>query len=213
MEMYKVIILADSRGRDLENRLNRYNSDVQFHVEVHPGANMKQLIKRIQTLPRTKGKPAYQLVIIHGGLCNITKIEYMPYRAAVLQMDTVGELLDKFKNDCENQIVINANIPVLFSPVVGIDLVRYAGHWNESLFKMQPVIDEVITEINTYIRTFNCERGLPTPNTSSCIHRCRGKDKGYRTHYQKLYDGCHPSDEIKEIWAKAFFDCCQLVFK
>lgn len=121
--------------------------------------------------------------------------------------------MDKFRSECGGISAANSNIPVLLTPIVGIDLVQYAGHWNVSLYKMQPTIDEVITTVNTYIRSFNKDRGLPTPNMSSCILGCRGKNKGYRTHYQKLYDGCHPTEEIKEIWALAIIDCCQMVCK
>lgn len=87
-KVYKVIILADSRGRDLENRPNKISSDIQFHIEVHPGADLKRLVNRVQQLPSVNDRPFFNLAIILGGICSITKIVYMPYRAAVLQKDT-----------------------------------------------------------------------------------------------------------------------------
>lgn len=104
-------------------------------------------------------------------------------------------------------------IPLLLSLIVGIDLIHYAGQYSRDLYEMQPILDEVITLVNIHIRRNNEENGLPTLNTSSCIHRCRGKSRGYRTHYQKLADGCHPTEEVKEEWAKAIKDCCARIFE
>lgn len=211
--LFNVIIFSDSGGRDLVQRLNRINKDILFKVEVYPGAPMDQLIDRVGQFLRMKSRPVYDAIIIHGGVCSLTRITHMPYRAAVLQMDTATELLDKFKYDCRGIMEISTTAPIILAPLVGIDMVGYAGHWNERLYKMQPVLDEAVPLINNYIRSFNTDRGLPTPNTASCVHHCRGKDKGYRTHYQKLSDGCHPTDAVKEVWAKAFVECCLILFK
>lgn len=132
----------------------------------------------------------------------------MPYRAAIPQEGSAEEILKSFKEECDLLNGIQTSAPILLTPIVGIDLIRYAGQWDDSLYEMQPLVDEVTMMINGYIRKANNSRGLPTPNTSSCVHRCRGKDKGYRTHYQKLFDGCHPVDEVKAIWANAIVSSC-----
>lgn len=184
-----------------------------FKVEVYPGAPVEQLISRATQLLKSNSGPVYDVIIFHGGVCSLTKINHMPYRAAVLQLNTAHELLDKFKYECRGIMENSNQIPIILTPLVGIDLVVYAGHWNESLHNMQPVIDEVVPLVNNYIRSLNTERGLPTPNTSSCVHRCRGNNKGYRTHYLKLSDGCHPTDAIKETWVRAFIECCAGMIK
>lgn len=213
LKSFRVIIYSDSRGRDLVQRLNGNSKDIWFKVVVHPGAPIDQLIDKAIQLLKAKSKPVYDVIFIHGGVCSLTKIIYMPYRAAIPQLNTAYELLDKFKHDCRG-IMDNSNqTPIILTPLVGIDLVGYAGHWNDNLCKMQPVIDEVVPLVNNYIRSFNTDRGLPSPNTSSCVHRCRGNNKGYRTHYQKLPDGCHPSDAVKEVWARAFIECCVIMME
>lgn len=100
-------------------------------------------------------------------------------------------------------------IPVLLSPIVGVDLVKYAGQYSEQLFEMQKQVDAIIPAVNIYVKKANDEMGLITPNISSCIHKCRGRGKGYRTHYVKLTDGCHPSEEVKSVWADAMVNCCR----
>lgn len=209
----KVFLIADSRGRDLEKRLNNYNSHIQFCVKVHPGASISWLIAKTHQLLGSNDGKMYSLAVVFGGICDITKISYMPYRAAIPRMETASELIENFKSSCEGANIFIPNIPILLTPIVGIDLIQYAGHWDESLFGMQPMIDDVVPVVNSFIKSHNRDRGLPTPNKASCIHRCRGKNKGHRTHYQKLYDGCHPTEEVKENWAKAISECCKLILE
>lgn len=64
---------------------------------------------------------------------------------------------------------------MILSPTVGIDLVMYAGRYSTALHVQQPTVDNVIVQINCFIREINTQNGLPTPNTSYCIHRCRGR--------------------------------------
>lgn len=209
-----IVLLADSRGRGLEAGLNRSPDSMRFHVETYPGARLKDLINRAGHLSKAKkdGKPIYNLIIIFGGICSITKIAYMPYRAAVLRHDTVDELLANYKSECEDKEMSKCSIPLLLVPIVGIDLIQYAGCWNKALYEMQPIVDETVTLVNIHTRRVNEKNGLPTPNTSSCIHRCRGGNRGYRTHYQKLSDGCHPTEDIKKEWVKAIIECCRMIF-
>lgn len=135
----------------------------------------------------------------------------MPYHAAIPQKSTANEIMKLFEEECDRLEGIQTTVPILLTPIVGINLIQYAGHWNKMLYELQLLVDEVTMMINGYIKRINSYRGLPTPNTSSCIHRCRGRNKGHRTHYQKLYDGCHPNEEIKAVWAKAIMDSCQQI--
>lgn len=204
---YRIKILSDSRGRDLPGLLNG-NCRLIFSVECFPGASIAVLKDK---LAKIGTDAALDLVIIFGGICSVTKIVFMPYRAALPRYSTVEEILHNYKKDCEALISYANNYllaPVILAPVVGVDLQKYAGQSNKLLYDKQTLIDSSIPLINTYIKEVNGARGLITPNTSSCIHRCRGKGRGYRTHYLKLTDGCHPSDEVKMLWAKALVNCC-----
>lgn len=199
----KVLVLADSRGRDLEKLLNEKGNVTKFTVEILPGASITVLVRRLHRIIADSKNLKYDLVVILGGICSITRMIHRPYRAAVPQLNSVDELMSKINGELELLHENQVTTPILLAPTVGIDLVRYAGQWSDDLYNMQPLVDKTVLKLNERMKMINVNNGLPTPNTSSCIHRCRGKGRGYRTHYQKLCDGCHLNEEVKEIWAKA----------
>lgn len=208
-----ILILADSRGRDLIDLLNDNNHNLQFEVKCYPGATIRTLRGHLVYLTDGRKNPSkYTMVVLFGGICSVTEIQYMPYRAAVVRYDGSDEILKEFTSECHEllEIADRLPLPVVFSSIVGIDLIKYAGHYNEKLFDMQRTIDCVIPRINLLIKEVNELRGLITPNISSCVHRCKGKGKGYRTYYGKLLDGCHPSEEVRVTWARALINCCLL---
>lgn len=210
---FTVLVLTDSRGRDLEEMMNENSEYIGFQVKVFPGASIGTLAKKLHRILGVNRGSRYHLVVILGGICSITKIEYMPYRVAMPRMESTDGLMSIINNEFDMLFGSKLDIPILLAPTVGIDLTRYAGQWNEELFRMQPLIDRTILEVNTRMREINDDNGLPTPNTSSCVHHCRGKGRGYRTHYQKLYDGCHPDEEVKAVWAKVLVNCCEAILK
>lgn len=209
--IFKVRVLADSRGRGLSKLLNESSDRFHFSVDCLPGATLSSFKQKL----KQKDYTPCDLVIIFGGICNVTRIVYMPYRAAVFRYATTMEAVQHYGVECAallEEAAANVTSPILLTPIVGIDLIKYAGAYNEQLFGMQSMVDAAIPLINNYIKGSNEDRGLITPITSNCIHRCRGKGKGYRTHYIKLTDGCHPSEEVKELWAEALVRCCRLNF-
>lgn len=211
--MSKILILADSRGRNLAGLLNVNHNNMQLEVKCCPGASLGTLKSHLEGGTRKAVRAdKYKLVIIFGGICSVTRLHYMPYKAAVVRYETLEEILQKYTAECKELLKVadGFSTPVVLAPIVGMDLIKYAGHSCEELYYMQRTVDEVIPRINTFIKKVNDERGLISPNISSCIHRCRGRGKGFRTHYKKLPDGCHPSEEVNAIWAQALINCCQL---
>lgn len=208
--MSRVLILADSRGSSLPGLLNENHSNIRFDVKCYPGASIGVLRGRL--IDAMKNADGYKMVVIFGGICSVTKIQFIPYRAAVVRCVSPDDIVREFTSECDDLMLVadNLPLPVVLAPFVGVDLIKYAGHYNKMLYDMQKIVDVTIPRINIFIKGVNDTRGLTTPNISSCIHRCRGKGKGYRTHYMKLPDGCHPSEEVNAIWAHALVDCCQL---
>lgn len=130
---------------------------------------------------------------------------------AIPRYNDIDKIVSEFVKECSHLLESSKaviHVPVILAPTVGINMTAYAGYHNAALFAQQPIVDNAVTQINRFIRETNAQNGLMTPNTSTCIHRSRGKGKGYRTHYIKLYDGCHPSDEVKSNWAEAIICCC-----
>lgn len=46
--LYNILLVTDSRGRELSALLNRANPKLKFHVDIHPGARISNLIERIK---------------------------------------------------------------------------------------------------------------------------------------------------------------------
>lgn len=211
-KMKNILIMSDSRGRDLEPLLNGEGTNYKYKVVVAPGAQVGKLSRMLTQ--KLKQENIYDLAMIFGGICSITRITYNPSRAAILRHSTEDELVQCFVNECDSTFgKETCGIPTLLIPLIGMDLMVYAGSSDTSLHYMQPILDSTVVRINKYIKRVNDLKGLPTPNTSSCIHRCRGKDRGYRTHYRKLYDGCHPTEEVLYTWSEAIKNCCKLIYK
>lgn len=211
----RVLLLSDSRGRGLEQLLCNNHWNIRFRVEVEPGATLNKMMDKLLIMYRDSAQE-HNLIIIFAGICNVTRLVYEPAKMAVPRFDTVEKIVSEFRNECSRLLEIFgevSRVPVILSPTVGIDMMAYASCHDETLYARQPTVDNAIILINRYIRETNSKNGLLTPNTSSCIHRNRGKGKGYRTHYIKLYDGCHPKEEVKVDWAEAFLTCCAKHFK
>lgn len=54
----------------------------------------------------------------------------------------------------------------------------------------------------------NWATSIKTPFLAAAVHpRCRHR---YRTTFVKLYDGCHPSQELSYIWARKLWINAQI---
>lgn len=214
-KIHHILLLTDSRGRGMDGYISNSREFV-YTIEVYPGATLERIKNRLLLL-HNMGRLSHSCdaIFIFAGICNVTRLVYSPYRAAIPKYTTDNEIFEGFKSECEqliNGVTEQIKVPIIFAPIVGIDLVAYAKGPMAHLYESQPIVDSSILLINNFIRTVNGERGLPTPNTSTVIHRCRGRDRGYRTHYCKLTDGCHPNGEVMEYWAQAFVSCCANLF-
>lgn len=210
----RVLLLSDSRGRDLEELLNANLKGISFRVMMESGATINRIKEKLLRINKDSLQ-GINLIIVFAGVCNTTKIVYQPSRMAVLRYSEVDKIVSEFMRECTDLIEsarAAINVPVMLAPTVGINMTAYAGYHNAALFAQQPTVDNAVIQINSYIREVNAQNGLITPNTSYCIHRNKGKGKGYRTHYIKLYDGCHPSDEVKTNWSEALVSCCVKFF-
>lgn len=208
----RVLLLTDSRGRELEKLLNANQWGLDFRVTMESGATITRIAEKLSLMNKDS---VQEFSLISAGICSITKIVYQPSRMAVLRSNEVDKIVSEFEKEClhliENARAIT-HVPVMLSPIVGIDMIAYAGHYNALLYAQQPIVDNTVAQVNRLIREANMQNGLPTPNTSYCIHRNKGKGKGYRSHYIKLYDGCHPNEEVKANWVKAILNCCSRYF-
>lgn len=71
----------------------------------------------------------------------------------------------------------------------------------KDLYRKQPILDLAIPLINVIIKESARFNGLPALDLAKYMHHSKGKGGVYRTRYCKLYDGCHPDQDTRLLWA------------
>lgn len=193
-------------------KLNMTSLNLCFTVVSLPGANLNTITLRTLTLLSYAN--TYQLIIVVGGINNMTRLLYNPTRHAVPRHgspDTLTENTLTAMRASIEQIRAATSMPVALATLPGIHFATYSPEYHDLLSPLQSSFDNVIVEVNHRIRGLNRLNNLPTPNLAYPIHRCKGKRGKYRTQYSLLRDGLHPSDYLLNKWVGAITDYCMLV--
>ena len=66
---------------------------------------------------------------------------------------------------------------------------------------MQHLLNKSIDEINKYIHSVNSSTGMVTPFLADTI-MTKSSHTHQRIHYNRLSDGVHASEDLREKWAK-----------
>lgn len=215
MSNYKVLIVGDSRVRHLQGMLDQTSLNLSFRVIMMPGARLNTLALKTLTELSYCDLYTYNLIIIVGGVNNLTKLAYKPTRHAVPRFTSLHDLVNVTLLEMEKaigKIKTYSDIPVALASVTGIDLVGYSPLYYGKLFRWQPLIDETIVMLNNRIRGLNRMNGLRTPDLSSDVHRCSGHGGRYRTHYIHLHDGLHPGYRLRFKWTDKIISFCAGLF-
>lgn len=143
-----------------------------------------------------------KIIILMNGICDLTYIRtYEPWSIAMRDISVVNTVLnymtyvDNVHSHFYNLSKEIGHKPmIVFSTLAGIDIGQYNGYPSDLISpEQQPLNDEVLT-INRNIIALNNSMGIATPMIGSEVHkRCRGR---YRLATSKLWDGCHPTDEL-----------------
>ena len=67
---------------------------------------------------------------------------------------------------------------------------------------MQYNLITTLVDINKSIASINISRNMQTPRLADTMMKKKGKGRGYKTRLDGLVDGVHPSDDLREAWAK-----------
>lgn len=212
-QSYHVLIVGDSRVRQLYGALNVTTLNIEFHVRTVPGAKMDQLaLKSITELAYWDG---FHLVILVGGINNLSKLYWHPGRHAGPRYRSVSQLVDYTLREMRaavQKVQSFTSVPVALASMAGMDLVNYSPWYYDRLYPLQPTIDMATIRINLQIRGINRANCLFTPDLSSATNRCSGKGGRYRTHYTQLPDGLHPGYTLRRIWATNIVKYCTRLF-
>lgn len=202
---YHVLCVGDSRLRHIQALLNNNHRDISYYCFVYPGATLGKLAYELRTILSLVGDSYYDIIVIVGGICDLTHYRKSPTRWISLAYTSIESTVDNFErlySLCRNTINLFTHTPVLFSTVPGIHMNRYIDSDSVLLYHEQPKMDTAIPLINVIIKESSRIRGYPVVDIAQFIHHSKGKGGTYRTRYCKLADGCHPDENTRLSWAK-----------
>lgn len=209
MSLYKVLVVGDSRVRFLQEQLNNTTLNLEFVVFVLPGANFQRIV--LKTMVEISMDTDYQLIILIGGINNLTRLHFNPARHIRPRYRNMNSMVYNVTNYMRNgvaQIRQITTTPVVIGSLVGVRLLSYSACRRRELLYQQPLIDGAIVRINCLIRGINRLNDIQTLDLLSHVHRCMGHGGRYSTRYIHLHDGLHPGQRLLEIWASKIIGYC-----
>lgn len=199
---YNILIVGDSRVRNLYRHLDNTTLNFRFHVECLPGAKLDRIM--LKALTNLSYFDNVDMVILLGGINNITRVRRTPLWHATLRYRDCSEICDSVIQEyyrITDRIMAVSDVPVVIATLAGMNLAAYAPRLEHRLTPLQGILDEAIVEINRRIRGLNRLRNLNTPDLAYPVHRCVGRGGRYYAHYSFLYDGLHPGSTLLDKWA------------
>lgn len=201
----KILIIGDSRTRNLDVDLNSMDPDFAFVCKCLPGASFLRVAK--QTKEYILLNNTFSMIVIFAGINDITQLIREPVKLVRIRHRSVDETCDYLKAQIKEGMDIlraSTQIPITICPIVGLDLEVYSPT-NTHAWYEQPIIDQAVHAINRHIYSINVSHHIPTPLIESSIHKCKGKSGRIINYYGKLQDGCHPSPNTRAVWASLIF--------
>lgn len=209
-----VLIIADSRGRGIQQLIENEEIGEEVHMTAIGGAGSE--VAAIRAIPLiTSCQP--KVIILMTGICDLTwrdkhtKVTKLRHKVV---KDCVGGVMRQFEAACE---ILDdmGRYKVSVATMTGLDLIDYNYkpraqmgreayniycQKNKGIHHDQQILNEAVIDINRKITEFNRLRGVPTTWLSTVVHSYY---RGQHHHkYNKLRDGCHPDEETKRKWGK-----------
>ena len=195
------LVLTDSRGNGLQERIDKLNPPEYMEVDDRKGATLSQLIEIAEDyLP----KHPFDILYVVGGVNDITtkdkatgKISYEWGNSQNLSKHLTSIVT---KADSFFMKTFPAS-KVIFCPLIGSDLARVVTAPSTTQDN-QLTVDNAIWDFNSEVFKINNKRDFFSPPLHHLVHRfCKGKRRAY---YQHLHDGIHLSKSLKDKWATQF---------
>lgn len=138
----KILLVGDSRLKHLDTLLNSMDPNFAFIGKSFSGARLNRIIdKTIEILTENN---TFSLIVILGGINDITKIAKRPLWLIKTRYDSVPETVmqvnDAIKHGQE-KLKAATQIPSVFCPVVGLKLAVYSPN-NAEASSQQLIIDQ-----------------------------------------------------------------------
>lgn len=146
---------------DLE--LNAMDPDFVFICKCLPGANLQKVTQVAKEMIAANN--TFSLIVIFAGINDVTQLIRKPMKLVRTRFLSVEDTYDHLKKKIiEGLISIQAvtQIPVVFSPVLGLDLAVYSPLNTRACYQ-QPIIDQSVLQINKYIYIQSTQRIMCLP--------------------------------------------------
>ena len=208
----KVTIVADSRGRYLQEQLMEVNGKYEYSVCVHPGQGLIRSVKSAQFKIRNTNP---DIVIIMSGICDITQKDRCTGTISLREGDISSVVSSYLNNMGRAQMeTLQGRYRVSFATLTGVDLTdinnRARRNMNETEYKHyctsnkyehpdQQTLNMIIVTLNRTIVAYNESNSIPTTWLAEVVHpHTSGR---HRFRYERLADGCHPTAWTVARWA------------
>ena len=192
------IAFMDSRGYELQAKVDTLNDGEYLGIRKHKGAGLHQLTRLASSY---LDKYPFDGVYIIGGACDITTKAKNSNQISFewSQPSDLGKYL-ALTLASEDQYIEKHHPAsrVVFCPLVGVALGRVVNVHpiNED---QQAAVDEAVFKFNEEVFIINKRRKVFSPSLYRTVHKSnRGKHKSF---YQHLGDGIHLTNDLKEKWA------------
>lgn len=207
------LIIADSRGRDLQNIMHKQSPDLNIKVLVHPGSGYE--LATLRSIPAIRAELP-KLIIVLCGICDLTWKNKTTKRVGLRHsnsMDNVTHVLEALRSSHE-LLRAEGDFKISYATVTGLDLTdyNYVNRRHMTLEQYldycthqkithpdQRILDQSILAINKKIVVFNKSNRTKTAWIAGLVHSYL--KKVYHHYYRRLYDGCHPDERTKSAWS------------
>lgn len=206
----KILIIADSCGRRLGHELDRVFEYVAIDYRFiwKSGLSLRG-VTDFATDTILEFKP--HMIYVLTGICDITYLISRNPPTVVLRHPTVQGTVNYYMHSVDRthqglytlRNLVGHPIMIIFPTLTGLDIHRYNAYPRNLFSPQQPTLNQAVININRLITAMNRSMGTFTPFLSTPVHpRCRSR---YRFVYDRLVDGCHPSDHLCSVWANKLF--------
>lgn len=193
----QVKIVADSRGKFLKTELQRLNdSTIHFNTRYRKGA---KLIDLWEIVEEELFKGQADLIIIYGGVCDITDITYDNFGRRFFWPPTnirgrFTEIKSLMSGLAANYNLLNTSVKLCFMPEPGLNLAmvnRLPIPTTESEHKVQMDLENELTDLRSHTKHVNDTMSIITPWSLKITH-LRRQNIWYPV-YRRMHDGLHPT--------------------
>lgn len=205
--MKVILLIADSRGRRLENQLKRINNDqVHYLTMVKSGAG---LMKLWSTAKMELSRRKIDVLFIYGGICDITNLYYDAFgnRSAwppddiESRVNSVCAMMDEIAADFMS---LESYTSLSFIMEAGMDLLVYNSIQSpipRRLLDIQEKLEVALLSLQEKVKMLNRFIGSETAWSLDATHSRRGGQMV--PVYSRLPDGLHPNDAVARRLARA----------